>query len=288
MFCPYCDDAVRKFSPKHGHFNISPTDPYAHCFRCGTNVGLYKLLIDTNFQNAELIRHIQKLSNFTYSRSGTTHLTKKGQDKNKIIAVKTKIINQYEWLLNNNPKAMSYFMNYIYSRCLDIDPINFLIVPILFDNKLQLKFLNFSGNVVTTRSIDGKRYEISKGVKKYYYFQDVFNIDIHKNIVITEGAFDAVNMYNYYILFNGAFFLAIGGNNYNSAVIDVITSYLLIGSYTIHVVFDYDILKRANRVINTITININRLNPEIKVKFYCPTSSKDVSEIMMLEQIGGS
>jgi len=289
MFCPYCDDAVRKFSPKHGHFNISPNDPFAHCFRCGGIVGLYKLLIDTNFQNVELITYIQKISNITYSKTGTSKFNKIGQEKDKIINVKTKIIQQYEWLNNNHPDLFEHFKNYIYSRCLDINPIKFLMVPSLFYNNLQLKFLNYSGDIITTRNINSSssKYIIDKGSKKYYYFQDVFDIDMYKNIIITEGAIDLVNLYNYYYPFKNSFFISIGGNNYNGAVIDIINSYLLIGRYSINIVFDYDILKRVKKITNIILRNANKLNPEIDINFYYPLNSKDVSEIMLLDQIGG-
>ena len=67
IFCPYCDDAVRKLNPKHGHFHLAPSYPYGHCFRCGIKVGLDKLLIDTKFQNVQIIKSLQARTGFIHN-----------------------------------------------------------------------------------------------------------------------------------------------------------------------------------------------------------------------------
>ena len=144
--------------------------------------------------------------------------------------------------------------------------------------------MNYNGESISARNITGKhRYQIL-GSRKYYYFQNIMNIDRYKNIVITEGTFDLINLYNYYYAFKDSFFVSIGGNNYKGIIVDLINSFLLVGKYNIRVVFDKG-LKFQDRIISSIVNQSNILNPEMTFEFFLPTLSKDVSEIMMLEKL---
>ena len=60
IFCPYCDDAVRKANPNHGHGHVAPDFPFVHCFRCGFHGNLNKVLIDTGFKDNDVLKEIAK------------------------------------------------------------------------------------------------------------------------------------------------------------------------------------------------------------------------------------
>jgi hypothetical protein len=163
----------------------------------------------------------------------------------------------------------------------------FNIIPVMHENNVAVQFLNYYGKIVTTRLIYNSyiRYIIPKD-KQFYYFQNFIDIDEYDNIVITEGAFDLINLYNYQPLFNNktSFYLSLSGNNYKGLVTELINTYLLIGRYNIHVVLDNG-LKFLDQMTRSMNIIVNELNPEIKLNFYLPTHTKDVSECMSLTQL---
>lgn len=283
MFCPFCDDAVRKANPRHGHFHVSPTYPFAHCFRCSTKIGLYELLTRTGFQNQEILEIIKKIGNFTYS-----HVKKikspKQMDNKKLLE---KIKEEYNIFSNKYPKEFNIYTDYVYKRCLNINPIQFYMCPTIESNNVGVRFLNYDGNIVTIRLINSTmRYKITS-IRYPYYFQDISKLFDYNDIVIVEGAFDAINLYYYYPLFNNAFFIAIGGNHYSKIATNIISNYLLIGKYNVHVVFDQN-LKKLQSIIRSITTTSNQLNTEIQTYFHLPVLSKDVSECMFLKQINNT
>ena len=283
IFCPYCDDAIRKLNPKHGHFHLAPSYPYGHCFRCGIHVGLDKLLYDTKFTNIELIKKLRIRSGFTY---GNVRKFKSDSSISESELYK-KFIDYYNWFYNNYPNELNQFKEYINIRCYDINPIKFFIMPVIYNGQIAVQFLNYDGQLVTTRTIFNSemRYIIPK-IKHFYYFQDFSNIDEYNNIIITEGAFDLINLNNYYLDFDNqtSFYLALSGNNYKGLIIELITNYLMIGKYNIHVVLDNG-LKFLDQTIKSIISTSNELNPEINNSFYLPKYSKDVSECMALIKI---
>lgn len=283
-FCPYCDDATRKFNPKDGHFYLANKFTFAHCFRCGTKVGLDKYLTDTGYKNVEVINIIRQLSGFVYNTS-KSKLSLRRQNIQTIDNTNMQLRDLYSTFRSQNPVYFKKFMDYIYMRCLDIDPRRFFLIPFVYQNSVQVRFLNYDGQLVTARNIDKTKgkYNI-KGVKNFYYFQDITKIDEYDSIIVTEGAFDLINLSNFYLDFKESFFIAIGGNNYRGMVADLINSFLLIGKYKIKVVFDSGI-KFLDRIIKSIQMKSNELNPQIVIEFYQPINSKDVSELMLLEQI---
>lgn len=280
-FCPYCDDAIRKFNPSHGHFHISPTYPFCHCFRCSKRIGLRQFLIDIGYTNAEVLNSLKSFSNFTYNKSKITGITV----GTSLETTYKKLKEPYDYFIQqNNISLLNQVYEYIYGRCLDIDPVKFFLYPYINNNILQVRFMNYNGEVLFGRNLTGKdRYQII-GKRKYYYFQNLLNIDKYENIVITEGGFDAINLYNYYYPFKNSFFIAVGGSNYKGVITDLINSFLLIGKYNFSVVFDRG-LKFQDTIIKSIVTQCNLLNPEVTFEFYLPSLSKDVSELMLLEKL---
>lgn len=275
-FCPYCDDATRKSNPQSGHFHLSPSFPFAHCFRCGTKVSLEKYLIDIGFRDESILNSLKKFPTFTYS--ARTNIINYSSSFNIYDVIKSR----YDNFISSNYSEFKKFRKYIYSRCLDINPIEFLLVPNISDNILQIQFLNRSGEISNTRNLFHKIRYLSH--KKYYFFQDISKIDTFESITISEGAFDLINLFKYNPLFKDNFFISIGGINYHNLVSDIISNFLLIGKYTINVVFDQGVFNIKKR-IKTIQNRGNILNPNILFNFYIPTLSKDVSDFISVKKL---
>jgi len=289
-FCPYCDDKIRKFNPSHGHFWIASTFPYGHCFRCGVKVSLYNFLVKTGFSNPTILKRLHKLSRISYS-GDTSRAT--SFERPNIAPIEQTLFTMQKGYVDaqkNYPAEYLQYKQYITNRCLDVNPMKFLMAPQIFNNKgkvvTSVAFFNFDGQFITSRPITETkaRYYKGSGRKQFYFFQDINNIDLYSEIVICEGAFDLINLYNYYPQFNTSFFIAIGDSNYKGLITNLINTFLLIGEYDIRIVFDRGI-KRIDQLKHNISSSTNILNPQISIEMYEPTFSKDVSELMLLTRI---
>ena len=276
IFCPWCDDAIRKTNPSHGHLYISPTNSFVHCFRCGTKSNLEKLLVDTNFQNSKILNLLKKTGNISYQSS-------------KII--QSPIISNIQKHIETHnihfPKdQFQQFKKYIYYRCLNINPTKFYLLPIFYQNQLMVQFLNSNGMIVGNRFISKSKRYLNSKERHLYFFQDINNIDEYEFITLAEGAFDTINLFNYCQIFNNdeTFYVAICGSDYKSTITTLITNYLMIGKYNINIVFDQGI-SFLNQIINRILFTVNELNCEITVHFYLPSMGKDVSDVMLINRI---
>jgi hypothetical protein len=278
IFCPYCNDATRRVGATHGHFNISKTFNYCHCFRCEHTSSFTKFLIESQFDDRLIIKELSKDLSKDYVFSKT---------KSREILISNLTENILEIYNNTNIIYLRNFLKYVFSRCLDIDPVEFLLFPNIINNELTCGFYNYNGINVCSRYINNlnKRYEKNR-VTDYYFFQDMNLIGEYKHIVICEGGFDLINLYNYSPFFNRqkSFYIAINGRDYKKIVRELIANYLLLGSQTINIVFDsgindIDKIMKANKLISS------QLNPQIQFNYFKPNISKDVSEIMSLAQI---
>lgn len=276
-FCNYCGDYERKYNPNHGHLYIAKTFPFYVCFRCDTRGPLFKLLIDTHFTDQEVLRQVKfsQGGSYTYNKSGLKKKYNKQVD----------LISTYRYFQKKHPQLFEQFLNYIYQRCLDIDPMKYFLHPGIIDNKLVCNLLNYDNSFVTARFIGnyGKLRYKNPSDKQFYYFQNIHEIDTFENIIICEGAFDLINLHNYWRQMNG-FYLSMGGMVYNKIIRNLLTDYLLIGKYKFQVIFDQGIYKMDN-IKRSITDSINQLNPLCSVNFHVPSSTKDVSELMMLTEV---
>ena len=285
IFCPYCDDATRKANPNHGHFNLSPDVPFGHCFRCGAAYSLYKILIDTGFKNNKILDEISKFGNITYNSSKKIKFNSDNQDllTYKLIDTLTNFKQKYF-------KDYLKFEDYIYKRCFEIDPVEYLLIPNYVQNNLTVKILNKSGKTVTNRFIESsnpsKRYFIPND-KPFYYFQNIENIIEYENIIICEGAFDLINLHKYNNTFNqyDSFYISIGGSNYKTAIQSIVSNFLLIGNYTINIVLDNDRLDYLDQLSQSIIQSTIILNPQLEFNFYKPSLFKDVSDCCLIELI---
>lgn len=286
LFCPYCDDATRKLNPTHGHFNLSPEAPFGHCFRCSIGVSLVKVLLDTGFKDQAIINELSKYGNITYNGS------KKVNVKNINIADninKNKLIDETIRFSQQHYNDYLIYLDYVKQRCFEINPIDFYLTPNYLFNYLTVQIRNYSYEIMTNRFINHKdptkRYFIPS-TKPLYYFQNISNILDYNNIVICEGAFDLINLYNYSPYFDNSntFYIAIGGSNYKAAISSIVSNFLLIGDYNINIVFDSNV-DNKEFISNNIKHYIGFLNPSINFNFFIPSMFKDVSDLCMLERL---
>jgi hypothetical protein len=278
IFCPYCNDSTRKHSPDHGHFYISKTFQFCNCFRCDTHVSLIKVLYDTGFNNEHIIRQLKSYNyNYTYYNCNETVNKKQIIDFNKI----------YLDFKNTNFNEFCLFKNYISARLSNVNPIEFKIFPSINQyGQLLCNFLNSNNKLITSRIIsplNNKLRYINANEKEYYFFQDINKIDEYKSIVICEGCFDLINLYNY-SRFIDSFFIAINGKFYQKAIETIISKYLLINKVHVNIIFDIDIYNK-NLIKKKINNSMNIINPRITFSFFEPKLSKDVSELMYLQEI---
>lgn len=286
IFCPYCDDATRKANPNHGHFNLSPDVPFGHCFRCGAAYSLYKILIDTGFKNNKILDEISKFGNITYNSSKKIKFN--SIDNQDLLTYR--LIDTLTNFKQKYFKDYLKFEDYIYKRCFEIDPVEYLLIPNYVQNNLTVKILNKSGKTVTNRFIESsnpsKRYFIPND-KPFYYFQNIENIIEYENIIICEGAFDLINLHKYNNTFNqyDSFYISIGGSNYKTAIQSIVSNFLLIGNYTINIVLDNDRLDYLDQLSQSIIQSTIILNPQLEFNFYKPSLFKDVSDCCLIELI---
>ena len=273
IFCPYCNDSTRKYNPKHGHCYIATTFPYFLCFRCNESGSLLKLLLDTGFTDTDTIQSLKSISscNIKYSYHKELFFNENNTSK---------VINIHEQFKAKWPDKYNQFLRYIYTRCLHINPIQYSLTPILYNNKLGVKFQNYNLESCGIRFINttSNRYLYPEN-RHYYYFQDITNIINYHNIVISEGAFDLINLHHYNKQFNNrnTFFIAVGGSSFERCIKHILSNFLVIGNYNLHIIFDNNFeyfrktIFKCNRIVKSLNHNVN-------LKFYKPIAGKDISD----------
>ena len=283
MFCPICDDATRKYKPDHGHFNIARYGNFCKCFRCDYSNSLSRLLISLGYNDQTILSLLSRnnTQNFVYSNSNKLNNLAD-------INIKQNLIDFYTNFEQTNNNVFKQYLNYIDNRMGNINPIDFFMKPLINNGYLLVSFYNYNGSLVTSRYITPHkkfRYLIpSNQIKPYYYFQDLNNIDTYTSIVICEGAIDLINIYNYCMLFSGAFFISIGGKQFKKILRELISNYLLIGSYIFNIIFDNDGKNwQFKKLISSCTDIVLSLNPNCSINFYYPIISKDFSDLNYLK-----
>ena len=168
----------------------------------------------------------------------------------------------------------------------------FYLTPVFIDNNLAVRFINSEGEVITNRIISSNskfRYLIPKVTSGEYYWQEK-NFNKYKNIVLTEGSFDALSMYLYNSDFspNNTFYIGMNGKKYISTMLHLIYEYLLLGNYEINFIFDKDV-SNAKSILSKGKYISNQYNINIKVKGWksvdISDDMKDITDFSLIQQI---
>lgn len=292
LLCPYCNDATRKArsSIKHGHLNINMSYPVFYCFRCTASGTLTKLLLDTGFEDKEIISQLNSFTKFKFSKD---YYSKKNiKDVDFSVKLKKKILEENLNFYKNNYNEYMIYYNYLISRLGNVFIDNFLLSPVFLNNNLAVRFINSEGEIITNRFINNNsklRYLIPKITSGEYYWQEK-DFSKYKNIVMTEGSFDALSAFLYCPNFSpsNTFYIGMNGKKYISTMLHFIYEYLLIGKYEINFIFDKDVANAKN-ILSKGKYIANNYNTNIKVKGWksvdITQEMKDVTDFSLLTQL---
>jgi len=280
IFCPYCDDAYRKPNPKWGHLYIGKNNLLFFCHRCGAKGHLIKLLKDLEIDYTKYFRPEQikgALSVKVSSISGAP------------ISSQIAIQDPYEFL--RNPDKFLTEIDYIYKRT-NLEPHLFKFYGIgILKNEILFKNLD-SENWLIVRYINQKskiRYKklVSDNalVFSYYYLKHrKYEIPEINSLIVAEGTFDIVNIFNTIPGFKG-YYVSSFGKYYQRAVSEFLIYAPNIKE--VHIFLDSDIvleklsylLKKHLRVKIAPIFKKMGVSKIVKINFYKNPKFKDFGEI---------
>lgn len=279
IHCPFCDDATRPAAYRHGHCYISKSKFLFHCFRCGSSGTLIKLLSYTQFDNKEILEYLKKTNKYEFIKNYQIKPNKRVKKDfiHEIIDLNIKFSKE-------RPNEFKRFKDYIENRIGKVDYIKFLITPGFLYNKLTCNFYNYNGQLVIQRFIDDSKFRYyTKNNSETYFFQNK-NFEKFKNIVLAEGPFDIICLYLYNSIFKDCIFISLNGKRYISVIEKLITEELLIGDYTINVVFDADVNDYI-RYIQILSKMIKHYNANIRLNSFKPYCGKDAGDFPAIQLI---
>lgn len=289
MFCPFCNDATRKNNPQHGHCYVSKNLPVYYCHRCGSAGTILKLLIFTGFEDQDTIDYLKSFMKYNFVKDYLYLVPKIKYDKLSLLNNINKRIKSV------NQKDLSIFNNYLSLRLGNINYSKFLLYPLYINpteerdssyKVFSVGFNNSMNEFCGARLINqlGKiRY---KKEKSWYFFQP-FKFQNIKNIILSEGMFDILNIFLYgnYFTKNNSFYMSISGKNYMSVIESLIFQELLIGQFDIHIILDSDnkYLKYLKFMILKL---VKPLNNDINIFVWKPIDGlKDTGEYPLIEEV---
>ncbi len=274
IFCSYCDDATRQ-NAKHGHLYISQSSPVFNCFRCNSSGNLVRLLIDTGFNDDEILNHLAQF--IKYRTIKDYYKTKKKSTKLK--QIQETVISKNLLFEKNNRDKFEMFQNYIFSRLGLVDYSDFLITPSFFKGKLSCTFTNSDNEDVVLRLIEQSgefRYHLNPETSGKYYFQEK-NFDNNSRVVLCEGPFDILNLYLYNSEFRDSYFISLNGKKYTSAIETLILEDFLIGDLEICMVFDNDVINYRTYMYRAKLL-AKHYNSNIVIKGWKSLIGKDTAD----------
>jgi hypothetical protein len=284
IFCPYCDDDKR-VNAKQGHLYIAKNFPVFNCFRCSSSGTLIRFLVETGFKDEETLNYLSQFIKYKF-------LPDQYYNKKKV----PKLDNLYRDIILKNidfqqqkPDFFEIYKNYLKERLGDVDFCEFLITPGFYYNKLTCDFTNSEHELVTQRLVQKLvlhdkevRYHLNTN-NSLYFFQEK-NFEKYNNIVMAEGVFDITSLYLYNSDFKNFFFVSVNGKKYISALEKLLIEDLLLGHFTIHLVFDNDVYN-YNMYIQRCKFLAQKFNDKVIVKGWLPLIQKDVGDFPVIKEI---
>ena len=287
IHCPFCDDALRKNAANHGHLYISTESPIFNCFRCNSSGTLLSLLIQTGFDDRDVLDYISSFIKVNFTKDYLKVRTRMGHAP-RFSSVKKAILNYNLDFKRNYYNQYNTYINYIHKRIGEqVDETKFLLSPLIYKNKIVCRFTNSIGENVLIRYIDdqSKRYVINKNINSLYYFQDISNIKTNK-VTICEGPFDIINLSLYNDFFKDNIFISINGKNYVGNIEKLILMYYLTEEIEFNIVFDSDYVKNSFKILKTLNLLVKVYSGKIWINAFKPLIGNDVSDFPAVERIG--
>lgn len=270
IHCYSCDDASRRNALNHGHLYLAVNAPVYNCFRCGTSGTIIRLLIETGFNDEEVIKYISSFIRYNFIKNYSQKTSTSLININKI---QEDIIYKITKFKKNNINAFKVFNKYVYERLGNVDYGTFLIYPGFINDgnidQISCAFNNANNEFVTARVINESkiRYKNSNQTS-LYYFQPI-NFERFNRIVIGEGPFDIISLYLYSNIFKNCLFISISGKKYIPSLELLITKFMLIGQYEINLIFDSEYKFKANTLRRCKFLS-EKYNENIIVRGFAP------------------
>lgn len=287
IHCPFCDDAMRKNAANHGHCYLAVHSPIFNCFRCNTSGTLISLLLQTGFDDRETIAYIAQFIKISFTKD--YYKVKNRKDLAGINETKKKIIDLNLKFKKENKQQFKLFSEYLTSRIGDVDYLDFLICPSIYQNFLISKFFNYDNENISLRYINNpqRRYMNNNNTSGLYYFQKIDLNDKYNKVTIGEGPFDIINLYLYNDIFKDNLFISVRGKNYNNIIEKLLLEHMLLGDYEINIIFDNDNLKKSKWTLKTLKSLIQIYSGKIQLKGYKPLLNdiNDVADFPAVERI---
>jgi len=281
MFCSYCDDATRP-KANHGHLYISKSSPVYYCFRCSSSGNLIRLLIDTGFEDQDILKYLGQF--IKYKSVKDYYKTQKTTTKLKQIQEDI-IKRNIDFEINYKDKFEMYNA-YLHNRFGNIDFSQFLISPTFFYGKLSCMFTNTIGEDVALRLIEpykDYRYHLNPDTSTKYYFQkrDFENIS---NVVMGEGPFDIINLFLYSLEFRNSYYVALNGKKYSSMIETLILEEFLIGDIQFDLIFDSDVSNYRTYIYRARML-AKQYNQNVNIRGWRPLIGKDSGDYPALVEV---
>lgn len=249
---------------------------------------MLKLLIHTDFDDDETLNYIKSFLKYNFVKD---YLKSKPKVKFDQKLLSDNITNKIK---NTSSENLEIFNDYLNDRIGIVNYTKLLLYPAMIqpNDKINQKVLavgfnNSNNDFVGARLIKQiKKIRYKTNPNSLYFFQR-FSFENIKNIVLSEGIFDILQVYLYTNHFShkDTFFMSMSGKNYLSVLEKLIIQDLLIGEFHIHFIFDSD-----NKYFKFTKFKAQRLasllNPNVKISIWMPSDNlKDLGEYPLMHQI---
>ena len=217
--CPFCGDSATDIKKKRAHLILhGKWAGYFKCFNCGKFMKIHNFFksFDTSISLSALSYISNKCNNdnIGYSSKNTNELTSEILNKDEILpyAVSREYLKQYLGLIEidkNNPycsRGYAYLINrcqYNFNNFLYDPKGQYIIILNNIDNdkifglqirditgKRKAKYLTLSLSKIH-QNILKDNIEINPMIDSLSTIFNIFNIDVYRPVLVTEGPFDA-------------------------------------------------------------------------------------------------
>jgi hypothetical protein len=299
IYCPFCDDAYRKPNPRWGHLYISKDKPVFYCHRCNTKGHLIKLLQYLEFPEIEKYKHILGYS-FDSVNIKTIDIHSVDNDLN--IETRNQLLNAAV-TLNINTNTLQLIEQYLFERTglTKYDMERYFLKPIV-DKMNRAGILFFARDFVNRRTTypfqiryinDRKlRYKkLSASSNIYYYLSNISPSDPFlfqvKYIIITEGPFDVVNLFNFYSSrYKDLLVISVSGSYYQKILTKVLYYFPFVETISLFIDQDIDCYRLYRNIMRDIRFTFSGIQQmrgrNFKLLFYKSATSKDYGDIKQI------
>jgi hypothetical protein len=270
IHCYSCDDASRRNASNHGHLYLATNAPVFNCFRCGTSGTIIRLLIETGFNDEEVIKYISSFIRYNFIKNYSRQLTTNSTTVDQILEQNIYRIIKFK---KEKKDEFNLFKNYINERIGNVDYNTFLIYPTFINDGIKdltsCAFNNASDEFVTARVIGESKIRYKNSDQSSLYYFQPQNYERFNRVVIGEGPFDIITLYLYSNVFKDCLFISISGKKYISSLELLITKFMLIGEYEINLIFDSEFKFKEPTIIRSRFLS-EKYNQNIIVRGFAP------------------